>query len=67
MKYVCFVPLQIKFLNSVIVDLKTKNAALQEQLDALMLSADDTDLYDLDVNGQLRLIQLFSQKKPLLK
>jgi len=29
--------------------------ALQEQLDTLMLSADDADLYDFDTNGELRL------------
>jgi len=51
-----FVICQIKFLNSVIVDLKSKNAALQQQLDTLMLSADDADLYDLDMNGGLRLV-----------
>jgi len=51
--------LQIKFLNSVIVDLKSKNASLQDQLDTLMLSPDDADLYDLDVNGELTLVTLF--------
>ena len=48
-----FLSLQVKFLNSVIVDLKSKNVALQEQLDTLMLSADD--LYDFDADGELRL------------
>jgi len=40
----------------VIVSLKSKNAELQEQLDTLMLSTDDADLYDFDVNGELRLV-----------
>jgi len=44
----------MKFLNSVIVDLKSKNAELQEQMDTLMMSADDVDLCDFDVNGELR-------------
>jgi len=49
----------MQFLQSVIVDLKSKNASLQEQLDTLMLSTDDADFYDLDVNGQLTLVKLF--------
>lgn len=51
-----FLSLQIKFLNSVIVDLQSKNASLQEQLDTLMLTSDDADLYDIDINADFRLI-----------
>ena len=43
-----------------IVDLKSRNALLQEQLDTLMLSTDDADLYDLDINGELSLVMLFT-------
>jgi len=43
----------------VIVDLKSKNAELQEQLDTMLLSAFDDDLQDLDINRALRLIPLF--------
>jgi len=50
---------QVKFLNSVIVELKRKNTALQEQLDTLMLSPDDdAALYDFDVNGELRFVDI---------
>ena len=42
-----------------IVDLKSKNAELQEQLDTMLLSAFDDDLQDLDINRALRLIPLF--------
>ena len=49
-----------------IVDLKSKNAALQEQLDMLMLSTDDADLYDLDLNGEVMLVPLFFAKKTSL-
>jgi len=45
---------QIKFLNSVIVDLKSQNAELQQQLDSLTLSTDDADLYEFDISQDLK-------------
>ena len=62
-----FLLVQVRFLNSVIVDLRSKNASLQEQLDTLMLSTDDADLYDLDVNGDLTSVPLtVSKNLPLI-
>lgn len=49
-----------------IVDLKSKNAELQKQLD-MLLSADDADLYDVDVNRDFRLIPLLFLKTSLFK
>ena len=61
--------MQIKFLNSVIVDLRSQNAELQQQLDSLTLSTDDADLYEFDISQDLKWVYTthpFEQSREVL-